>query len=176
MADHSCLPRGIRFPLPSTPSPVKGKFCFRKPVSVKVVGSYLLGTITKPQLNVDIAMEMPKVRVLIYDCLTYLYVVLSLAPLCTTAACMYNSCILYRVKHAIWTWLATCINYVFMYKWLAIGTFCRFIPEFLQSHCDHFVGRNKWCCNWTCRSLTIKWTLCHRCSAVREMERERWPY
>ena len=36
-----------------------------------------------------------------YHCLTYIYVVLSLAPLCTTAACMYNSCILYRVKRAI---------------------------------------------------------------------------
>jgi len=41
---------------------VKGKFCFQKPVSVKVVGSYLLGTETKPDLNVDIAVEMPKVR------------------------------------------------------------------------------------------------------------------
>jgi len=60
VADHSCLPRGTKFPLPPTPSPVKGKFCFQKPVSVKVVGSYLLGTETKPDLNVDIAVEMPK--------------------------------------------------------------------------------------------------------------------
>jgi len=63
VADHSCLPRGTKFPLPPTPSPVKGKFCFRKPVSVKVVGSYLLGTGTKPDLNVDMAVEMPKVRI-----------------------------------------------------------------------------------------------------------------
>ncbi|XP_078367178.1 nucleolar protein 6-like isoform X2 [Oculina patagonica] len=60
VADHSCLPRGTKFPLPSTSSPVKGKFCFRKPVSVKVVGSYLLGTVTKPDLNVDIIVQMPK--------------------------------------------------------------------------------------------------------------------
>ncbi|KAJ7384542.1 Nucleolar protein 6 [Desmophyllum pertusum] len=60
VADHSWLPRGTKFPLPSTPSPVKGKFCFRRPVSVKVVGSYLLGTVTKPDLNVDIAVQMPK--------------------------------------------------------------------------------------------------------------------
>ena len=28
---------------------------------MKVVGSYLLGTVTKPDLNVDIAVQMPKV-------------------------------------------------------------------------------------------------------------------
>ena len=39
-------------------------------MSVKVVGSYLLGTVTKPDLNVDIAVEMPKVRVFM-TCLTF---------------------------------------------------------------------------------------------------------
>ena len=28
---------------------------------MKVVGSYLLGTVTKPNMNVDVAVEMPKV-------------------------------------------------------------------------------------------------------------------
>ena len=28
---------------------------------MKVVGSYLLGTLTKPNMNVDVAVEMPKV-------------------------------------------------------------------------------------------------------------------
>lgn len=70
VADHSCLRKGIKFPLPPPPSPVKGKFCFRKPLSVKVVGSYLLGTGTKPDLNVDIAVEMPKVRTY-YVCKTF---------------------------------------------------------------------------------------------------------
>jgi len=37
---------------------------------VKVVGSYLLGTGTKPDLNVDIAVEMPKVRTY-YVCKTF---------------------------------------------------------------------------------------------------------
>jgi len=60
VSDHSWLPRGTKFPLPSPPAPVKGKFCFHKPASVKVVGSYLLGTVTKPELNVDIAVQMPK--------------------------------------------------------------------------------------------------------------------
>lgn len=58
--DHSWLPKETKFPLPSSLSPVKGKFCFRRPVSVKVVGSYLLGTLTKPNMNVDVAVEMPK--------------------------------------------------------------------------------------------------------------------
>lgn len=40
---------------------MKGKFRFQRPASVKVVGSYLLGTVTKPDLNVDIAVQMPKV-------------------------------------------------------------------------------------------------------------------
>lgn len=61
MEDHSWLPKETKFPLPSSLSPVKGKFYFRRPVSVKVVGSYLLGTLTKPNMNVDVAVEMPKV-------------------------------------------------------------------------------------------------------------------
>ncbi|XP_067056195.1 nucleolar protein 6-like [Acropora muricata] len=60
LSDHSWLPNGIKFPLPTPAAPVKGKFCFRKPTSVKVVGSYLLGTVTKPDLNVDISVQMPK--------------------------------------------------------------------------------------------------------------------
>lgn len=40
---------------------MKGKFRFQRPASIKVVGSYLLGTVTKPDLNVDIAVQMPKV-------------------------------------------------------------------------------------------------------------------
>ncbi|CAH3109711.1 unnamed protein product [Porites lobata] len=60
VSDHSWLPKGAKFPLPSPPAPVKGKFRFQRPASVKVVGSYLLGTVTKPDLNVDIAVQMPK--------------------------------------------------------------------------------------------------------------------
>lgn len=60
VSDHSWLPRGTKFPLPSPPAPIKGKFRFHRPISVKVVGSYLLGTVTKPDLNVDISVQMPK--------------------------------------------------------------------------------------------------------------------
>lgn len=59
------MPRGTKFPLPPPPAPVKGKFCFHKPANVKVIGSYLLGTATKPELNVDIAVQMPKVSLIL---------------------------------------------------------------------------------------------------------------
>ena len=42
---------------------MKGKFIFRPPVAVKVVGSYLLKTAIKPDLNVDLALELPKVNI-----------------------------------------------------------------------------------------------------------------
>ena len=62
VCDLSWLPRKFKFPLHDSPAPVKGKFCFLKPAAVKVVGSFLLGTVTKPNLNVDIAVQIPKVQ------------------------------------------------------------------------------------------------------------------
>ena len=76
-----------------------------------------------------------------YDCLTF--ICSSLPPLSATAACMYSRCILYLIEHAIWTWVATWIC-TCSSGWL--GTFCRFIPEFLPSHCD-LQGGNEWYCN-----------------------------
>lgn len=43
------------------PFGVKGKFRFLPPAAVKVVGSYLLGTCIKPDINVDVAVMMPRV-------------------------------------------------------------------------------------------------------------------
>lgn len=40
---------------------MKGKFTFQKPESVNVVGSYQLGTLCKQEMNVDIAVQLPKV-------------------------------------------------------------------------------------------------------------------
>lgn len=107
VADHSCLPKGIKFPLPPPPSPVKGKFCFQKPVSVKVVGSYLLGTGTKPDLNVDIAVEMPKVRTYYvretFYCNSFFGSSLYQSPtLCMPVPYKNN------VNLASYKWLATC--------------------------------------------------------------------
>ena len=43
------------------PGPVKGKFTFKKPESVNVIGSYQLGTLCKQQVNIDVAVQLPKV-------------------------------------------------------------------------------------------------------------------
>ena len=43
------------------PGPVKGKFTFKKPESVNVIGSYQLGTLCKQQMNIDLAVQLPKV-------------------------------------------------------------------------------------------------------------------
>ena len=40
---------------------MKGRFQFLQPQTVKVVGSYLLGTMTKPDLNVDLVLYIPEV-------------------------------------------------------------------------------------------------------------------
>ena len=57
----SLLPVKVKYPLPLDPSNVKGKFQFRPPETVKVVGSYLLGTVTKPDLNIDLVLQIPQV-------------------------------------------------------------------------------------------------------------------
>ena len=56
------MPSKTHYPINLDPSSVKGKFSFRPPVAVKVVGSYLLKTAIKPDLNVDLALQIPEVR------------------------------------------------------------------------------------------------------------------
>ena len=56
------LPSKIHYPIHLDASTVKGKFTFRPPVAVKVTGSYLLKTAIKPDLNVDLALHIPEVR------------------------------------------------------------------------------------------------------------------
>lgn len=51
----------IPFQLPAKCASMKGRFQFRPPKSVQVVGSYLLGTSIKPDLHVDLALTIPKV-------------------------------------------------------------------------------------------------------------------
>ena len=57
------IPGKIKYPLGFTPESCKGKFKFGPPSAVRVVGSYLLGTLTKPDLNVDLELSLPVVRV-----------------------------------------------------------------------------------------------------------------
>ncbi|XP_063151962.1 nucleolar protein 6 [Candoia aspera] len=60
ITDQSWLPKGVKVPFLQVPFKVKGKFHFLPPAEVKVVGSYLLGTCIKPEVNVDVAVIMPK--------------------------------------------------------------------------------------------------------------------
>ena len=55
------LPKKLKYPLNLDISGVKGKFQFMAPGAVKVVGSYLLGTMVKPHFNVDVALAIPVV-------------------------------------------------------------------------------------------------------------------
>ncbi|XP_070599757.1 nucleolar protein 6 isoform X2 [Erythrolamprus reginae] len=60
VTDQSWLSAGVKVPILQIPFKVKGKFHFLPPAEVKVVGSYLLGTCIKPEVNVDVAVVMPK--------------------------------------------------------------------------------------------------------------------
>ncbi|CAH1797578.1 unnamed protein product [Owenia fusiformis] len=63
----------IKVPIKQEPLDVKGKFQFQKPKSVKVIGSYLLGTCTKPDYHVDLALEIPKECIQAKDHLNHRY-------------------------------------------------------------------------------------------------------
>uniref|UniRef100_A0A2K6JX79 Nucleolar protein 6 n=1 Tax=Rhinopithecus bieti TaxID=61621 RepID=A0A2K6JX79_RHIBE len=60
LTDQAWLPAGVRVPLHQVPYAVKGCFCFLPPAQVTVVGSYLLGTCIRPDINVDVALTMPR--------------------------------------------------------------------------------------------------------------------
>ena len=54
--------KGVHIPFPAL-ARLPVKFRFVSPASVNLVGSYLLRAVAKPTLNVDVAVEMPQVRV-----------------------------------------------------------------------------------------------------------------
>nr|XP_017509913.2 nucleolar protein 6 isoform X2 [Manis javanica] len=60
LTDQAWLPTGVRVPLHQVPYTVKGCFRFLPPAQVTVVGSYLLGTCIRPDVNVDMALIMPR--------------------------------------------------------------------------------------------------------------------
>jgi len=51
----------VKVPFLQVPFSVKGRFRFLPPAELRVVGSYLLGTCIKPEINVDVAVTMPRV-------------------------------------------------------------------------------------------------------------------
>ncbi|XP_036891791.1 nucleolar protein 6 [Sturnira hondurensis] len=60
LTDQAWLPAGVQVPLHQVPYTVKGCFRFLPPAQITVVGSYLLGTCIRPDINVDIALIMPR--------------------------------------------------------------------------------------------------------------------
>ncbi|XP_004428412.1 PREDICTED: nucleolar protein 6 [Ceratotherium simum simum] len=60
LTDQVWLPAGVQVPLHQVPYAVKGRFRFLPPARVTVVGSYLLGTCIRPDINVDVALTMPR--------------------------------------------------------------------------------------------------------------------
>eukprot|EP00112_Aurelia_sp_Birch-Aquarium-sp1_P004342 Seg149.9 transcript_id=Seg149.9/GoldUCD/mRNA.D3Y31 product="Nucleolar protein 6" protein_id=Seg149.9/GoldUCD/D3Y31 len=61
ISNRSWLPQDVQFPMPDLPSSeIRGKFQFGKPSTIKVIGSYLLSTVTRPNHNVDLAVGLPE--------------------------------------------------------------------------------------------------------------------
>ncbi|NXO89357.1 NOL6 protein, partial [Certhia brachydactyla] len=60
LTDQAWLSKDVKVPFLQVPFSVKGRFHFVPPAELKVVGSYLLGTCVRPEINVDIAMTMPR--------------------------------------------------------------------------------------------------------------------
>ncbi|NXO29479.1 NOL6 protein, partial [Cisticola juncidis] len=60
LTDQAWLSKDVKVPFLQVPFNVKGRFRFVPPAELKVVGSYLLGTCVRPEINVDIAVTMPR--------------------------------------------------------------------------------------------------------------------
>lgn len=89
LTDQSWLPAGVRVPLHQVPYAVKGSFRFRPPSQITVVGSYLLDTCMRPDINVDVAVTMPRVRPMVWGLLEdQQRVPLGLCALCLNIGCV----------------------------------------------------------------------------------------
>ncbi|XP_017602061.1 PREDICTED: nucleolar protein 6 [Corvus brachyrhynchos] len=60
LTDQAWLSKDVKVPFLQVPFNVKGRFHFVPPAELKVVGSYLLGTCVRPEINVDVAVTMPR--------------------------------------------------------------------------------------------------------------------
>lgn len=57
------MPKTIKYPLNFPPSPdIKGHFEFSPPSKIKITGSYLLETNLRTSPNVNLTIEIPRVR------------------------------------------------------------------------------------------------------------------
>ncbi|XP_062310472.1 nucleolar protein 6 [Osmerus eperlanus] len=59
LSDLSWLSGGVKVPFLLVPKAAKGKFHMVPPASVNVIGSYPLGTCTKPRISIDLAVTIP---------------------------------------------------------------------------------------------------------------------
>ncbi|KAJ8414951.1 hypothetical protein AAFF_G00024740 [Aldrovandia affinis] len=59
LSDQSSLFKDVKIPFLLVPKAAKGKFHMAPPASVSLVGSYPLGTCTKPRVSVDLAITIP---------------------------------------------------------------------------------------------------------------------
>lgn len=59
LSDLSWLSGAVKVPFLLEPKAVKGKFHMAPPASVNLIGSYPLGTCTKPRISVDLAVTIP---------------------------------------------------------------------------------------------------------------------
>ncbi|XP_065071800.1 nucleolar protein 6-like [Rhopilema esculentum] len=74
ISDHSWMHENIKVPIPDLPSKIqKGKIQFGKPSCIKVIGSYLLKTATKPNYAIDIGVGMPEESMQAKDNLNFRY-------------------------------------------------------------------------------------------------------
>ncbi|XP_065188804.1 nucleolar protein 6-like isoform X1 [Sycon ciliatum] len=89
LADEAAwLPAGVVFPLPKEllgNCTKDATFSFSAPSSINVIGSYLLGTLTKPSLNIDLAVQIPADSLDDGDHLNHRYVHKRAAYLCYLA-------------------------------------------------------------------------------------------
>lgn len=61
MSDLSWLSGAVKVPFLLVPKTTKAKFHMAPPASVDLIGSYPLGTCTKPRVMVDLAVTIPAV-------------------------------------------------------------------------------------------------------------------
>ncbi|KAI1900401.1 hypothetical protein AGOR_G00049570 [Albula goreensis] len=59
LSDQSWLPKDVKIPFLLVPKATKGKFHMAPPAAISLVGSYPLGTCTKPRVFVDLAVTIP---------------------------------------------------------------------------------------------------------------------
>ncbi|KAG5841083.1 hypothetical protein ANANG_G00195830 [Anguilla anguilla] len=59
LSDQSWLSEDVKVPFLLVPKATKGKFHMAPPASVSLIGSYPLGTCTKPRVSVDLAVTIP---------------------------------------------------------------------------------------------------------------------